>query len=224
MGWSAPSARITSCSSARSRSTARSARGQTSSSKPCTAARLRAMVSVNAWSAKQAWPCRPASSRRRRRMSRATSRLSCSPACSPRPVQARQTCSRRSRRVEKLRKGITSDRLKLTTCPCSPRETAACCAAARTKAGRPARAASSGSTRCQLDSSCSTFCAKRVVRRASSSMIWAWRARAAAGRRAPERTKARWVRSSSRCCSGLRPSSVRCKYRASMRAKSTASW
>ena len=32
---------------------------------------------------------------------------------SPRLVQARQTCSRRSRRVEKLRNGITSERLKL---------------------------------------------------------------------------------------------------------------
>ena len=74
-------------------------------------------------------------------------RLSCSPACSPRPTQARQACSRRSRRSEKVRKGTISERDSVITWPSArPRSAAAWRAAARTKSGRPARSASPCST------------------------------------------------------------------------------
>jgi len=54
-----------------------------------------------------------------------------------------------------------------------PRSAAAWRAAARTKSGSPARSASLFSTSWYEDSSCSTFCAKRVVSAASSSITCA---------------------------------------------------
>src|SRR5205085_1320151 len=96
-------------------------------------------------------------------------RLSCSPAWAPRSTHARQACSRRSRRSEKVRKGTMDDRDSVIACTSpSSRSRAAMRAADRTNSGRPARSASSRSTSAQVDSSCSTFCPKAVWRAASS--------------------------------------------------------
>ena len=136
-------------------------------------------------------------------------RLSCSPACSPRAVQARQACSRRSRRSEKVRNGTMCERDSVIThAPAMPRSARRLARRGAHEVGqarrdRPRRAAPAGSSLRRR----STFWPKRVVSSARRSHRSAHSAPAPRGRAARRRARspdgsARAARS----CSASRPS------------------
>ena len=96
----------------------------------------------------------------------------------------------------------------ITDAPSTPRSSAACDAAARTKGGRPARSASPSSRSWNDDSSARTFWPKRVVSSARRCITSAWRRCSVGASLAPARTKSRWKRSSRRRCSPLETEAV----------------
>ena len=139
----------------------------------------------------------------RQDLARRRGRLSCAPSCSPRLVQARQACSRRSRRSEKVRNGTMCERDRVTTMArrrCRGRR-AAWRVAARTKSGRPARSASPRSTRRKPDSSASTFWPKRggQVGQALHDLAHSAPARRRPGARRRARSRGGSARAGARC-------------------------
>ena len=118
-----------------------------------------------------------------------TALLSLSLALSPRAVKARNTFSRRSRRLELFRNGSTKERDSvMTALPGMPRSSAAALAATIKLSDRPSRSASPSSMN-QSCSSPSRWWLKAVPRCASRSLISAIRVLAASSSPAPERWK-----------------------------------
>jgi hypothetical protein len=154
---------------------------------------------------------------------RATSRLSCSPACSPRLVQARQACLAQVAPVEKLRKGTTSERASVITGPAG-RARGRLRAAARTKGGRPARSSSacSGSTP-------GGFVVQHVLREARGQLRQLLHhlrvaLRAAGCRRARRRARSRGACAPAGAALGVQPQPVALRVQRITRANSAASW
>jgi hypothetical protein len=123
---------------------------------------------------------------------------------SPRLTKRRHAFSRRSRRVENVRKGSIADRVFVTIhFPAIPFSAAAAAAASRTDAGSPASSGSASRTRWRSVSSARTFWLKRVKSVASRWLIAATRSFSAAPRRAPARTNWSWYHHARRRCSGV---------------------
>jgi hypothetical protein len=143
--------------------------------------------------------------------------VSCRLLLSPRPLNARQTFSRRSRRFDAARNGSTLERvLTMTQTPGTPRSTAAARADVTCEAGRPARSSSDSSVT-HVFSSARIRAENAANSVASSWLIWPSRACGGPSSRAPDRTKRSWTFSTRRTCSGLRDELCRRACTASIR-------
>ncbi len=141
----------------------------------------------------------------------------------PRSSKARKTFSRAARLLASVRNGSKSERVAVTRKrPLALASSARAAAAWRKSSGIPAISASSSrvspafwSARMRLPNSTESA--------ASRSSMAARRFLPAASSAAPSRTNWRWVISSSRACSGERPSRSRLRYNWSTRANNLGS-